>query len=463
MVNRRELIKVLGSPNNRTKFVKGWQNVNDIIEQILEQHNENLIEAIKIKKYFCSNTETETAKKIYVFLRNEIIYKIEPSDKQTTKSLKRFLQDGYGDCKHFSIFTNTILNVCGYSPKYRFTGYNGGGLQHVYSVGQTGVIIDGVLPYFDTENNYTTKKDIKINKLNMALYKLSGVENNELNGLSFNKLKKGFKNVTSSVSNAAKKIVAEIPQAAKKVVQGTKTVTLAIPRTAFIGLILLNVRGWATALKKILDRKGEFEAFKWWFELGGNRTELKNAVNKGANRKAFLAGIEEEEASRTAIFDGYSGDGVYIGVEPVSVTTALASAAPIIAKLLSFLKENNIDLETLEKTTQTIKEANAGFKTLTGSSVQDIIFKKDEGQTSNTAKLSLQDLKPTTMANALTIAKNAAAQTLKVPVSTIEEQTPVAWENVLQPANVTANKLPKNALLIGGGAALFLLFLANKN
>ena len=50
MVTRTELIQVLGSPNNRTKFVKGWQNVNDIISQILEQHNENLIEAIKIKK-----------------------------------------------------------------------------------------------------------------------------------------------------------------------------------------------------------------------------------------------------------------------------------------------------------------------------------------------------------------------------------------------------------------------------
>jgi hypothetical protein len=461
MADRITLIKTIGSPDNKAVLVNSWQNVDDIIKVIMQQHAENLKDAKKICKYFKGNSEKETAKNVFNFLKNEIEYKVEPAAKQTSKTLKRFLADGFGDCKHFSNFTGTIMQACGYNVTYRFAGYNGKDLQHVYNIlPDSKIVVDAVLPYFDTEKTYSKKKDIK-----MAMYKLSGTNEEDIfiGGL-YSNLKTGFKKVTTGVSNAVKKAADAVAPVAQKVVQGTKTVSLAIPRGAFTGLILLNVRGWATKFKTLIDRKGEFEALKWWFELGGNRTELRDAIFKGASKKALLAGFEEENASRDAIFDGYSGDGVYIGVEPVTTAAALATATPIIIKAVEVLKSAGIDVEQAK---EIIKTGTENFEKLTGNKLENTLFKKDEGVKPATPILNTGSVFSTKMQDAIKVARSAAASATGTSTQAIAQAEPIttAFELTLPDARVTASKFnwkdPK-VLIPAGIIGAFLIYKAVK-
>jgi hypothetical protein len=322
------------------------------------------------------------------------------------------------------------------------------------------IVVDAVLPYFDTEKTYSKKKDIK-----MAMYKLSGTNEEDIfiGGL-YSNLKTGFKKVTTGVSNAVKKAADAVAPVAQKVVQGTKTVSLAIPRAAFTGLILLNVRGWATKFKTLIDRKGEFEALKWWFELGGNRTELRDAIFKGASKKALLAGFEEENASRDAIFDGYSGDGVFIGVEPVTTAAALATATPIIIKAVEVLKAAGIDVEQAK---EIIKTGTENFEKLTGNKLENTLFKKDEGVKPATPVLNTGSIFPTSLQDAIKVARSAAATSTGTTTQAIAQAEPItaAFELTLPDAKVTASKFnwkdPK-VLIPSGLIGAFLIYKAVK-
>lgn len=105
--------------------------------------------------------------------------------------------------------------------------------------------------------------------------------------------------------------------------EGVLKIVGSIPRNAFLGLVGLNVFGWATGLKE------KIAAGKWdsiantWKGLGGNPSKLQNTIEDGAKKKAILGNVES------------------IGAEPVtaSATTAawLAAAAPVIAVMLKFL------------------------------------------------------------------------------------------------------------------------------
>ena len=123
--------------------------------------NNNVSSFHKIKHLFCDKDERTTARNIFDFLKNEIQYKVEPAEKQTTKSLQRFINDGFGDCKHFSLFAGAILQQCGFKPLYRFAGYRDRqNVQHVYTyLPKSNTVLDAVLPSFDTEKTPTIKKD----------------------------------------------------------------------------------------------------------------------------------------------------------------------------------------------------------------------------------------------------------------------------------------------------------------
>ena len=418
MNTRKQILSILGKPLFKSKLIKGWQNTDDIISQIISQHKENLKDAEKIKKLFCGENAEITAKNVFNFLRNEITYKIENGSQQTTKSLKRFVADGFGDCKHYSNFVNSILSVCGYNVIYRFTAYNGKqDYQHVYSyLPDQKIIIDAVLPNFNEQKNYTKKKDIKI----MSLYKLSGVD--EIGKINFKKITSNVKNAVKDAKGSVKEIINKVPDTAKKLAQGTKTISLAIPRNAFLGLVKLNVNGFATKLKKLLDAKGEFDGFDFWLKIGGNRTDLKNAVLDGAKRKAILSGVQEENESFDAIYKGYSGD-VYVGAEPVSTTTALASATPVIVIVLQTLKKFGInDVKDIKEVTDTLKGASDKFTEIVGVSPKDIIFKKDENSSNQNSNITPNDVNETSTTDARKVVDAIVSEGTNLPVDTIRTE-----------------------------------------
>jgi hypothetical protein len=458
-VLRLKLLKKIGQPNYRSSLVTDWQNTNDIISALKAQHIDNRQYANKIAPYFCAENERETARNIFNFLKREIRYQVEPAEKQTVKSMPRLLADGYGDCKHYTNFANSILEACGYKPVYRFAGYSDKGLTHTYTyLPNSNTVLDAVLSSFDTEKTPKYKKD-------MSLYKMSGVDNAsaEINGINFNKLAKNVKNAAAKASNTVKKAAAQIPAAAKKVVQKTATLGLAPARAAFTGLVALNVRGLATDLKKVFDKKGR-EGFQWWADLGGNRDDLLKVVNNNASKKRLL-GIDEENAAFNEVYGGYSGDGVYIG-EPVTLAASLAAATPILIKVADVIKKAGISSETI---TQAVTDAKNNFKQITGKDVSDIIFKKEANVNSNKLQYKSSDLQTTTDGDATKVATAALAYGTGTDINTIKEvvaeQAGKEPTGVLTPKGGVLPMLPtlnNKTVLIGVAAVAAFLILRKK-
>ena len=135
--------------------------------------------------------------------------------------------------------------------------------------------------------------------------------------------------------------------------------------------------------------------------------------------------------------------------EPVTISSALASATPILVKITAFLAaaEKVADkaqglAKKAETTTKTIDNASKNFQKTTGIDVKDVIWKKDAGVEGNKNSLSKEDLKPvddeTARKVALEITKQRGQQTGVLP------------------------KLDNKMLLIGGGLALAGIYFATK-
>jgi hypothetical protein len=380
-------------------------STNDIIKQVLEQHKSNVNEAKKIAHLFDAGNAFATCQKIWDFLKYQVPYSVEPSSKQTTKTLSRILYDamnnGKNDCKHYSGFTGAILEALGYKFKYRFAGYSDyiNTPTHVYCVcieDKNEIVIDAVLNGFDVEKPYKFKIDKK-----MSLYKLSGLneEAQEIAGLR------------SFVNKAGGKI----KEAAQKIKNTGLTLSLAAPRNAFLVLLRFNVHGWASGLSKM-----NFDSLKWWVDwFGGNRTDLMKAIEAGAKKKRILGFDDSEIIGSDAIG------------EPVTVASALAAATPIIVKVSEVLKKaENLakkaeGIQTaVNNTTSSIDKAKDTFKNLTnGKDLSDIIFKKDAGVTGDKTNLTAGDFKAPTEAESQAVAKafinpNAPAPQAKKPINT---------------------------------------------
>lgn len=408
---RSKIYNQLDPPAYKARLITSWQNTNDIIAAIADQHKNNLPEAKKICKYFKGSDEVETAKNIFNFLKTEIEYSVEPKNKQTTKTMSRFLADGKGDCKHFSLFAGTILQSCGYKVLYRFAGYQDNQIQHVYCyLPKSDIVLDAVLPSFDTEKTPKIKKDI-----DMSLYSLSGVD--QIGGLNFDQVKNNIKTAAAKSSNVVKKAAAQIPAAAKKIEQGMVTAGLAAPRAAFLALVELNFTGLATDFKKIIDQKGD-EGIKWWVDLGGDRSSFTKSINTGAGKKAILSGVDEERAAYDEIYKGYSGDGVAVGVV---VATTAATATPILIKAADVVKKLKAAGVDASKIASSAKQAAATFKNVTGKDVKDVIFKKEAGLSSKSTEIKPADLKPVTPETATKVATAAVADATGVTPKTITD------------------------------------------
>ena len=448
---RKKLYQTLPPPQMRASLVSGWQQVDDIVKAMMQQHQENRKDAKKIAKYFCGKNEVDTARNIFNFLRTEIQYDVEPATRQSVKSISRFLADGRGDCKHFTNFSNSILEACGYQPNFRFAGYGSKGLQHVYTyLPKSDTILDAVLPSFNTEKTPTIKKDYK-----MSLYKLSGInQQDEVNGINFSKIKDGIKKASTKTSQAVQKAVKQVPNVAKQITQGMKTVGLSVPRSAFVGLVMLNFRGLATDLKKLNDKKGR-DGLKWWLDLGGNRDTLIDAINKGSSKKRIM-GIQEEEQAWKEVYSGYSGDGVYVG-EPVTIASAIATATPILIQVSKILKDSGIS-ENINAVNDAVNTGKKTFESLTGKKIEDVVFKKEANQETGKKVITSSDLSSVDMDTATKVAESSIALATGTDMKTIKEMSadvkPPSPGNFL-PADKLWYTSPK--VLIGAGVVLFLL------
>ena len=370
------LLKYLPVKNNK-KIISANQSTNDIIQAIIKQHISNRKDAQNIAKYFQADNARDTAYNIFEFCKKNIPYKVESGFGQSVKTLGRILYDakngtGYNDCKAYATFAGNICEALRIPFVYRFAGYKGNDLTHTYCVVNSGnqeIVIDPVLSYFDTEKPYKNKVDKKI----MALYQVSGIP--EEQGTTPNITDtfydtKGTSVLANYVAGGdfigvtkAGKILRKVASGAKKAVQVVKTASLTIPRNAFLLLVKENVFGLGTKIKQLNDKKG-FAGLEFWYKLGGDRSALQRISNEGAGKKRIL-GFEEEMTTSSGT----------IG-EVVAVTTAVASATPIIIIVKGVLKEAGL-LDAKEQVDygEIAKKGVELFKVATGgSSPSDIRY-----------------------------------------------------------------------------------------
>ncbi len=143
-------------------------------------------------------------------------------------------------------------------------------------------------------------------------------------------VKQSAKFVGTKAVVAAKKVGQAAKWTGQKVAQGAKFVAKQVmkynplsiaARNAYLFLVRMNFRGWATGLKNAIDRGGEGKIKDKWTStlISGDYATLKRNINSGATRKRLL---------------GLEGSGLG---EPVTVGTALTAASGIIAAIVPII------------------------------------------------------------------------------------------------------------------------------
>jgi len=184
MISKNMVLQKLAPFNNFRKVLIEDQNTGDIIQGILDNHNNYESQYDKISEMFIDDNEVETAKNVFEFLKNNVPYYVEPIEKQTLRSPSAIISIKEGaDCKSYASFINGIMSslnrkgIFKVPLAYRFASYRYDTRepQHVFAVlypnTKNEVWVDPVLNKFDQRKEPVFIKDKKIK---MALIAMSG-------------------------------------------------------------------------------------------------------------------------------------------------------------------------------------------------------------------------------------------------------------------------------------------------
>jgi hypothetical protein len=183
MVSKSVVLQKLAPFKNFKRIVSTDQTVGDIIDGIVNTHYQYADEYDKISNYFVGESELETARNIWNFLKSNVPYYIESNNNQTLRSPSAIVAMP-GDCKSYALFANGVLDslnrkgIFQVPLAFRFAGYkdNTREPQHVFAVMYPGtkkeIWIDPVLARFNEKRQPSFYKDKKIK---MALIALSGL------------------------------------------------------------------------------------------------------------------------------------------------------------------------------------------------------------------------------------------------------------------------------------------------
>ena len=188
MISKNMVLQKLAPFTNFKKVLIEDQSTGDIIQGILDNHNNYESQYDKISEMFIDDNEVETAKNVFKFLKDNVPYYVEPIEKQTLRSPSAIISIKEGaDCKSYSSFINGIMSslnrkgIFKVPLAYRFASYRYDTRepQHVFAVLYPGtkneVWVDPVLNKFDQRKEPVFIKDKKIK---MALIAMSGTTNN---------------------------------------------------------------------------------------------------------------------------------------------------------------------------------------------------------------------------------------------------------------------------------------------
>lgn len=330
------------------KFISHYKNGNnaDIIKTFFARYKEAMEQGKKLAPLFQKGSFLESCNLVYNFVKYKIKYQVDPDGTQLIQLPSHLLNvSKSGDCKSKTLLCAAIISNFNFDGKrplitIDFVNYdNIKSYTHVYlraTLENETFIIDTVFFAFNKEKKYFSRKsyDMQINSVSG----FGEASTEEISGKK-GKAKRAAKKETRKSKKASKKKDRKEKRAAKKasgkgggrgLFKAAKKVSLAVPRGAFLSLVLVNARGLAT---KLLNAPGD-KALKIWDALGGNRNKLMEAINKGGAKKPFLG-------SKISGVDGVEGlenmEGIGV-VGAATVTTLLVSAAAVLAAFAPILK-----------------------------------------------------------------------------------------------------------------------------
>ena len=188
MISKNMVLQKLAPFTNFKKVLIEDQSTGDIIQGILDNHDNYQSQYDKISEMFIDDNEVETAKNVFKFLKDNVPYYVEPIEKQTLRSPSAIISIKEGaDCKSYASFINGIMSslnrkgIFKVPLAYRFASYRYDTRepQHVFAVlypnTKNEVWVDPVLNKFDQRKEPVFIKDKKIK---MALIAMSGTTNN---------------------------------------------------------------------------------------------------------------------------------------------------------------------------------------------------------------------------------------------------------------------------------------------
>jgi hypothetical protein len=251
------------------------KDIRDLLERLVPKAKAQMVE---FSQQFKGRTEQETCKKIFDYLKNNFTY-VADGEEQIIKLPSALLAKKVGDCKSYSLFTSGILENLGIPYHFVYASYTTNPIPgHVYVTTDKGCIIDAVYGIFNKEKkpNYKYKK-------NMNVRYMAGTCTDCNQGLGETWLQRQER----LAREAAAKLKAKVKDVAEDVGQGIKTAGLAPGRGLILLMIKNNLDGFASKLQSIDSTPFSNK----WKELGGNRTDLTNAIRSGASKPEKKLGL----------------------------------------------------------------------------------------------------------------------------------------------------------------------------
>lgn len=342
--------KILAKPNG---------NTYDIIEALISitpQAIEQVKPSIKKLVPITGNAYLD-AKCIAKFIRDNVTYKADGYENQNIQLPGRLINDTKkGDCKSFSLLFCSMMKAAGHKAGYRFASYRKNKIPtHVYNWCLDNknnlYIFDTCVRTLKESPRHTYIKDMDVN------YLTGSPENDYINGKAERQARR----------DARKEKREERRAEGKGFFQGVKKLSLAAPRTAFRGLVALNVRGLATRLNKALtkDRK---KVEDLWKRLGGKMDKLEQSINTGKNKKPLLGVKKGVTGIEYDYINEYEFN--YLG-EPVTAAALIASASAILIPISKMLKDLGIEKEGDEDIITAEEEVEADES---GNKIKDANF-----------------------------------------------------------------------------------------
>lgn len=261
------------------------KDIRDLLEKLVPEATKQMKD---FAPKFRGRTETETCHNIFNYIKNNFVY-VADQEEQIIKLPSALLRKKVGDCKSYSLFTASILSNLGIPYHFVYASYNDNPIpHHVYVETENGCKIDVVYGKFNQEKKAKYKYKKNMNVRYMAGLGDCGCDHRGMGKITIvskekrQALKEDIKGAAKKVGEKAKDIVSDVKEGAKEVVRKAKSVVpvASMGRGLFLILVKNNYDGLASkiALYSYTDLLNR------WYNMGGNRTKLAEAIKEGSQK-----------------------------------------------------------------------------------------------------------------------------------------------------------------------------------